>query len=104
MDESVRWTVKVSKETDVALRTYLAQTGSRKGDLSKFIEEAVRWRVLDRTTSGIRARIGGTSPEALQALIDDAVAHVRAERTPGRTAGGVARSRKPARPARRARR
>lgn len=104
MDESVRWTVKVSKETDVALRTYLAQTGLRKGDLSKFIEEAVRWRVLDRTTSGIRTRVGGTTPEALQALIDDAVAHVRAERASGRTAVGVARSRKPVRPARRARR
>lgn len=104
MDESVRWTVKVSKETDVALRTYLAQTGLRKGDLSKFIEEAVRWRVLDRTTSGIRARLGGTSPEELQALIDDAVAHVRAERAPRHAAGRVARSRKPALTARRARR
>jgi len=101
MDESVRWTVKVSKETDVALRTSLAQTGLRKGDLSKFIEEAVRWRVLDRTTSGIRARVGGTGPAELQALIDDAVAHVRAERTAGRTVSGVARSRKPARRARR---
>ena len=104
MDESVRWTVKVSRETDVALRTYLAQTGLRKGDLSKFIEEAVRWRVLDRTTSGIRARVGGTRPEALQALIDDAVAHVRAERASGPTVGGVPRPRKAARPARRARR
>jgi hypothetical protein len=104
MDESVRWTVKVSKETDVALRTYLAQTGLRKGDLSKFIEEAVRWRVLERTTSGIRGRVGETSPEELQALIDDAVARVRAERIPPRTVRRVAGSRKAAGPARRARR
>lgn len=84
MDESTRWTVKVSKETDVALRTYLAQSGLRKGDLSKFIEEAVRWRVLDRTASGVRERLGGMDPNELQALIDDAVNRVRAERTPPR--------------------
>jgi Ribbon-helix-helix domain len=28
----------------------------KKGDLSKFIEEAVRWRVLQRTIQDIRAR------------------------------------------------
>ena len=80
MDESTRWTVKVSKETDVTLRTYLAQSGLRKGDLSKFIEEAVRWRVLDRTAAGVRERLGKTDPEELQTLIDDAVRKVRAER------------------------
>ena len=104
MDESVRWTVKVSRETDVALRTYLAQTGLRKGDLSKFIEEAVRWRVLDRTTAAIRARLAGTSTDDLQALIDDAVAQARAR--PGSTlpARAVAGRRKAARPAPRGRR
>jgi hypothetical protein len=81
MDESTRWTVKVSKETDVTLRTYLAQSGLRKGDLSKFIEEAVRWRVLDRTAAGVRERLGKTDPGELQALIDDAVRKVRSEQT-----------------------
>jgi hypothetical protein len=80
MDESTRWTVKVSKETDVTLRTYLAQSGLRKGDLSKFVEEAVRWRVLDRTAAGVRERLGKTDPGELQALIDDAVRKVRSER------------------------
>ena len=80
MDESTRWTVKVSKETDVTLRTYLAQSGLRKGDLSKFIEEAVRWRVLDRTAASVRERLGKTDPGELQALIDDAVSKVRSER------------------------
>jgi hypothetical protein len=79
MDESTRWTVKVSKETDVTLRTYLAQSGLRKGDLSKFIEEAVRWRVLDRTAADVRERLGKTDPRELQALIDDAVSKVRSE-------------------------
>jgi hypothetical protein len=104
MDDSTRWTVKVSKETDVTLRTYLAQSGLRKGDLSKFIEEAVRWRVLDRTAAGVRERLAHTDPKELQALIDDAVARVRAERSPQRspTGGGkrtpVGRKRRAARP------
>src|SRR6185437_9620675 len=49
VDNPVRWTVRVSKETDVAVRTFLAQRGMKKGDLAKFVEEAVRWRVLDQT-------------------------------------------------------
>ncbi len=42
--EAVRWNIKVSKETDLTLRTYLGAQGMKKGDLSKFIEEAVRFR------------------------------------------------------------
>jgi hypothetical protein len=41
-DDVVRWSVKVSKSTDRALRSHLAQRWLKKGDLSKFIEEAVR--------------------------------------------------------------
>jgi len=80
MDESVRWTIKVSKETDVTLRSYLAQHGMKKGDLSRFIEEAVRWRVLDRTVSEVKARNAGVSPRRLAAAIDEALARVRAQR------------------------
>ena len=80
MDESVRWTIKVSKETDVALRSYLAQHGMKKGDLSRFIEEAVRWRVLDRTVSEVKVRNAGVSPRRVAAAIDEALARVRAER------------------------
>ena len=50
MDEqAVRWNIKVSKETDLILRTFLGSQGMKKGDLSKFIEEAVRWRVFNKT-------------------------------------------------------
>jgi hypothetical protein len=43
-----------SKETDPTLRTFLGSQGMKKGDLSKFIEEAVRWRVLHRTAQDIK--------------------------------------------------
>lgn len=104
MDESVRWTVKVSKETDVALRTYLAQSGMRKGDLSKFIEDAVRWRVLDRTVAQARERVATIRPTALQALIDEAVAKVRTERSARRLPESGSIERQPAKVSRRVRR
>jgi Ribbon-helix-helix domain len=47
-EEAVRWAITVSKETDLNLRTFLGAQGMKKGDLSKFIEEAVRWRVFNR--------------------------------------------------------
>ena len=72
-DTTTRWTVSVSKDTDVAVRTFLAQRGMKKGDLSKFIEEAVRWRVLDQTIAEARAKFADLSPEALDSLIEEAV-------------------------------
>ena len=45
-DDTTRWTVSVSRDTDITVRSFLAQRGMKKGDLSKFIEEAVKWRVL----------------------------------------------------------
>ena len=80
MEAAVRWNIKVSKETDLTLRTYLGSQGMRKGDLSKFIEEAVRWRVFHRTVQDIKARNADADPDELQGLIDDAVCEVRAER------------------------
>ena len=77
MDNSVRWRVKVSKDTDITLRSYLAKLGLRKGDLSKFIEEAVRWRVFDRTVQNIKERNAEISGDRLQSIINNAVAKVR---------------------------
>jgi hypothetical protein len=51
----------------------------KKGDLSKFIEEAVRWRILSRTVRDIKARNANANGNALQAIIDGAVREVRAE-------------------------
>ena len=43
-EETTRLTVTFSRETDLALRAFLGAQGMRKGDLSKFIEDAVRWQ------------------------------------------------------------
>jgi len=80
VEENVRWTVKVSKETDTSLRTHLARKGLKKGDLSKFIEDAVRWRVFHQTVDEVKARNANVPQEEIDAAIDEALAAVRAER------------------------
>ena len=87
MEEAVRWNVKVSKEIDLTLRTYLGAQGMKKGDLSKFIEEAVRWRIFNRTVQDIKSLNANADPDELQAIIDGAVREVRAERRRKRKAG-----------------
>jgi Ribbon-helix-helix domain len=76
-DTTIRWTVSVSKDTDIAVRSFLAQRGMKKGDLSKFIEDAVKWRVLDQTMSEARGKFADLSPEALDSLTDEAVTATR---------------------------
>lgn len=78
MADTARWTVSVSKETDIAVRSFLAQRGGKKGDLSKFIEEAVKWRVLDQSMSEARGKFADLPADELQALLDEAVASTRA--------------------------
>ncbi|HWX35470.1 MAG TPA: ribbon-helix-helix domain-containing protein [Steroidobacteraceae bacterium] len=85
MDETIRWTVKVSKSTDRSLRSHLAQKGLKKGDLSKFIEEAVRWRVFHQTVEDTKARNANVPQAEIDAAIDEALTAVRAERFGNRT-------------------
>ncbi|HEY6433667.1 MAG TPA: ribbon-helix-helix domain-containing protein [Acetobacteraceae bacterium] len=73
---TTRWTVSVSKTTDIAVRSFLAQRGLKKGDLSKFVEEAVKWRVLDQTIAESRSKFADMPADELQGMIDEAVAAV----------------------------
>jgi len=76
-DTTTRWTVSVSRDTDITVRTFLARRGMKKGDLSKFIEDAVKWRVLDQTMAEARGKFADLPPEALESLIDEAVTATR---------------------------
>lgn len=78
-ENAARWSVMVSSETDRALRAYLGSQGQRKGDLSKFIEEAVRWRMFDQTVQQVKARNANLDPSELQAILDEACDAVRKE-------------------------
>ncbi|MGO9170767.1 MAG: ribbon-helix-helix domain-containing protein [Rhodomicrobium sp.] len=77
--DTTRWTIVVSKETDIVVRSLLAQRGLKKGDLSKFIEEAVNWRVFDQTLTEVRSKFSDMTPDALEDLIAEACAAARKE-------------------------
>src|SRR5260370_37786208 len=77
MEDTIRWTVKVSPETDRSLRSFLGQHGMKKGDLSKFIERAVQKEILTRTAADVKQRNADLTGDKLQTLIDEAVASVR---------------------------
>lgn len=74
MAELARWNLKVSRETDTALRALPATRGGKRGDLSRFVEEAANRAVLRETIRDIHARNAEVDPEALERLIGDEVA------------------------------
>ncbi len=71
---SVRWNIAVSPDTDQSLRMYLAgQSGGRKGDLSRFIEEAVRAHILELSAGQAKAANLEVSENDLTSMIAEAV-------------------------------
>ena len=75
---TVRWNIAVSPEVDQSVRMFLAaQGGGRKGDLSRFIEEAVRSHLLERAVDQAKAAAAGMSEVELTDLIDEAVQWAR---------------------------
>jgi len=78
--ETTRLTITWSKEADLALRSFLGTQGMKKGDISKFIEEAVRWRIFSQTVREAREAFADVPADELQRMIDKAVEEVRARR------------------------
>ena len=58
-------------------RAFLAAQGMKEGDLSKFVEEAVRWRVFHETVNAVRKGFADVPDDELQRNIDEAVEAVR---------------------------
>ncbi len=56
MTAAVRWTVHVSPDTNLALRDFLNTPNLDTEEASKFIKEAVRWRMLDNDVQTIKDR------------------------------------------------
>ncbi len=75
---TIRWNVAVSKDTDQALRMFLAnQGGGRKGDLSRFIEDAVKAHILELTAAETQAANANISEVDLDAMVDEALLWAR---------------------------
>ena len=76
-----RWNLSISEKTDRAVRTFLARTGGKKGDLSRFVDEAVRRSVLDFTVLEVKDRNTRHDQQEILDLIDEEVAAARAGRS-----------------------
>lgn len=75
---TVRWNVAVSPDTDQSLRMYLAgQGGGRKGDLSRFIEQAVRAHILELTAEQAKSANMDVSEADLAAIVSEALQWAR---------------------------
>ena len=78
---SVRWNIAVSPDTDQSVRMYLAsQGGGRKGDLSRFIEEAVRAHILELSAQQAKANNAGMNEADLSAIVAGAVEWARSSK------------------------
>ncbi len=76
-----RWNLSIPEETDRAVRTFLARNGGKKGDLSRFVDEAVRRRVLELTIRQVKDRNALYDQGELLDLIDKEVDAARAGRS-----------------------
>lgn len=76
----VRWNLSIPEETDRTVRAFLARKGAKKGDLSRFVDEAVRRRVLDATVHDVKERNARIDGQAILDLIDEEVDAARAGR------------------------
>jgi hypothetical protein len=82
--EITRLTITWSKTTDLALRSHLGALGLKRGSLSKFIEDAVKWRLLDQTVSEVRKPFSDVPVDELHDMIEIAVKSIRNKKRQGR--------------------
>ena len=71
---NIRWSVVVPEDTDRALRSYLARTGGRKGDLSRFVDNAVLARLFELTAEDVKERNRAQPQDEIIEAIEEALA------------------------------
>jgi hypothetical protein len=72
---ATRWNLVVTTETDTELRQFLAaRGGGRKGDLSKFVEDAVRARIFHLSVEQAKAANAGRSAAEIESAVAEALA------------------------------
>ncbi len=75
-----RWNLSIPEETDRSVRSYLARHGGKKGDLSKFVTQAVRREIFRGTVKEIKDQNADVDPQEIESIVDDAVAWSRENR------------------------
>lgn len=76
-----RWTLVIPEETNQMLRSHLALRGAKKGDLSKFVDKAVRQTLFRETVSEIKERNSDADQSLIEATIAEAVDWARETRS-----------------------
>jgi hypothetical protein len=73
MSDAARWNLIVSRATDDALRQFLASQGrGRKGELSRFVEEAVRARIFELTAEETKQNNAHLLADEISDIVDEA--------------------------------
>lgn len=75
-----RWTLVIPEKTNRMVRTHLAMRGAKKGDLSKFVDRAVRQALFRETVETIKERNAAAPVEGIEEAIDEAIAWSRENR------------------------
>jgi hypothetical protein len=76
---TTRWNLVVSKDLDQSLREFLAYQGrAKKGELSRFVEEAVNKHIFDEAARAAKEHNKDLAPEKLDAMIEESLAWARA--------------------------
>ena len=80
MEDSVRWTVRVSPEIDQEVRAYLGRRGGKRGDLSRLIEEALHAQIFEKSVERVKRRTAAVPYARLKTIVREAVQYARRAR------------------------
>ena len=72
--ERVRWSLTIPESTDIALRTYLAGNGMKKGDISQFVDQAVQRQLAELIVERVKSRNQQYDQATILSDIDEALA------------------------------
>ena len=76
-----RWNLSIPEETDRAVRTFLSRNRGKMGDLSQFVNDAVRRRLMELTVSNIKNRNARYDQSEILAIVDEEVDAARKGRS-----------------------
>ncbi len=68
-----RWTLVIPEKTNRMLRIHLAIRGAKKGDLSKFVDKAVRQTLFRETAAGVKVRNAPVDSDLIETAIEEAI-------------------------------
>jgi hypothetical protein len=78
---STPWNLVVSKETDDSVRQFVAsENRGGNGDLSLFVEEAVKKHIFETTLRAVREKNASVSQQEIEAAVEESLAWARARR------------------------